>query len=80
MRFDVEVDFATVTVEVLHYNPGADMIQTGMGMGDCIEPEDEELEVEILSHNGGADLLDQEIDALYDKVLDIMRQPEDYDA
>lgn len=77
---ELELNDELITVEVLHYNPGAPMIQTGMGMGDCIEPEDEDLEFIVKTPDGGESLSDDDWMALEEQVLEIMRKGDDYDA
>lgn len=79
---EIELNDELITVEVLHYNPGADMIQTGMGMGDCIEPEPEEVEFIVRTPDGGEGLSDADWLALEDEVLAVMRQEQedDFDA
>ena len=77
MRLDIELDDELITVEVVSYRPGAPMIQTGMGMGDCIEPEDAEVEIYVVEDAEVDRLTDSDWGVLEDealKVLTMMRQ------
>lgn len=75
-RFEVELNDELITVEVISYRPGADMIQTGMGMGDCIEPEDDEVEFHVVDDDVVDRLSDWDWRVLEDEVLQVMRQPD----
>ena len=77
MRLDVELDDELITVDVVSYRPGAPMVQTGMGMGDCIEPEDAEVEIHVVGDDVADRLTYRDWRALADKVLTIMRQEQE---
>ena len=74
MRLDVELDDELITVEVVSYRPGAPMVQTGMGMGDCIEPEDAEVEIHVVEDDVADRLTYRDWRVLEDKALTMMRQ------
>ena len=74
MRLDIELDDELITVEVVSYRPGAPMVQTGMGMGDCIEPEDAEVEIHVVEDDVVDRLTYRDWRLLEDKVLTMMRQ------
>ena len=74
MRLDIELDDELITVEVVSYRPGTPMVQTGMGMGDCIEPEDAEVEIHVVEDDVVDRLTYRDWRVLEDKVLTMMRQ------
>lgn len=52
MMIDTNICGIPCKVQLEHYNPGADMIITGMGFGDCEPPEPEEVEFTVLDRKG----------------------------
>ena len=77
MQLDIELDDELITVEVVSYRPVAPMVQTGMGMGDCIEPEDAEVEIHVVEDDVVDRLTYRDWRALEDKVLTMMRQEQE---
>ena len=73
-RFEVELNDEPITVEVISYRPGADMIQTGIG--DCIEPEGDAVEFHVVDDDVVDRLTDWDWRVLEDEVLQVMRQPD----
>ena len=77
MRLDIELDDELITVEVVSYRPGAPMVQTGMGMGDCIEPEDAEVEIHVVGDDVADRLTYRDWRVLEDKALTMLRQEQE---
>ena len=72
MRLDIELDDELITVEVVSYRPGTPMVQNGMGMGDCIAPEDAEVEIHVVGDDVADRLTDSDWGVLEDEVLAVL--------